>query len=222
MNRFKEYKNLYNVYRKIIRKCLIAFIVLIVLFILSFMLIMFGMPIDIMFAVVIFFFGAIAAGIICLLVGPLTAKQLAQFDPPALSRINETLPTIKMQDGFGVTGDAIVVVRAVRLFLYPVKNALWIYKNVTTTMLYGFIPIHKGSSLVVAGKNRKSFSIGIRNKSEVVDFLQSELEKFRRGIFYGFNDELSSLYYNHIDKMIAMSAEYDSQYNEMTFENGQV
>lgn len=219
MNCYKEFSNLYKVYKRMLRKSLIAFFVLIVLCVVFFMLIVFDMPIEFSLGVVTCFFGAIAAGIVCLVLGPLTAKRLSKLDPIALSRVNEALPTLKMQEGFGVTADAIVIVRSVALYLYPVKNALWIHKNVTTTMLYGIIPIHKSSSLVIEGKDKKRFTIGIKNKSEIVDYLHSELEKYRRGIFYGYSDELSRLFQNDIDRMIAMSAEYDSQYNEMTFEN---
>lgn len=222
MNRYREFNNLYQVYKRMLRKSLIAFFVLIVLCVVFFMLIIFDMPIEFSLGVVTCFFGAIAAGIVCLVLGPLTAKRLSKLDPIALSRVNEALPALKMQEGFGVTADAIVIVRSMALYLYPVKNALWIHKNVTTTMLYGIIPIHKSSSLVIEGKDKKRFTIGIKNKSEIVDYLHSELEKYRRGIFYGYSDELSRLFHNDIDRMIAMSAEYDSQYNEMTFENDQI
>lgn len=222
MNRYKEFNNLYQVYKKMFRKSLIAFLVLIVLCVVFFMLIVFDMPIEFSLGVVTCFFGAIAAGIVCLVLGPLTAKRLSTLDPIALSRVNDALPTLKMQEGFGVTADAIVIVRSMALFLYPVKNALWIHKNVTTTMLYGIIPIYKSSSLFIGGKDKKTFSIGIRNKSEIVDYLHTELEKYRRGIFYGYSDELSRLFNDDIDRMIAMSVEYDSQYNEMTFETNQV
>lgn len=222
MNRYKEFNNLYQVYKKMFRKSLIAFLVLIVLCVVFFMLIVFDMPIEFSLGVVTCFFGAIAAGIVCLVLGPLMAKRLSTLDPIALSRVNEALPTLKMQEGFGVTADAIVIVRSMALFLYPVKNALWIHKNVTTTMLYGIIPIYKSSSLFIGGKDKKTFSIGIRNKSEIVDYLHTELEKYRRGIFYGYSDELSRLFNDDIDRMIAMSVEYDSQYNEMTFETNQV
>lgn len=222
MNRYREFNNLYQVYKRMLRKSLIAFFVLIVLCAVFFMLIIFDMPIEFSLGVVTCFFGAIAAGIVCLVLGPLTAKRLSKLDPIALSRVNEALPALKMQEGFGVTADAIVIVRSMALYLYPVKNALWIHKNVTTTMLYGIIPIHKSSSLVIEGKDKKRFTIGIKNKSEIVDYLHSELEKYRRGIFYGYSDELSRLFHNDIDRMIAMSAEYDSQYNEMTFENDQI
>lgn len=222
MNRYKEFNNLYQVYKKMLRKSLIAFFVLIVLCVMFFMLIVFDMPIEFSLGVVTCFFGAIAAGIMCLVLGPLTAKRLSKLDPIALSRVNEALPTLKMQEGFGVTADAIVIVRSMALYLYPVKNALWIHKNVTTTMLYGIIPIYKSSSLIIGGKDKKSFQISIKNKSEIVDYLHSELQKYRKGIFYGYSDELSRLYNNDIDRMIAMSVEYDSQYNEMTFDNNQV
>ena len=222
MNRYKEFNNLYQVYKKMLRKSLIAFFVLIVLCVMFFMLIVFDMPIEFSLGVVTCFFGAIAAGIMCLVLGPLTAKRLSKLDPIALSRVNEALPTLKMQEGFGVTADAIVIVRSMALYLYPVKNALWIHKNVTTTVLYGIIPIYKSSSLIIGGKDKKSFQIGIKNKSEIVDYLHSELQKYRKGIFYGYSDELSRLYNNDIDRMIAMSVEYNSQYNEMTFDNNQV
>lgn len=130
-----EFDNLYQVYKRMVRKSLIAFLVLIVLCVMFFVLIVFDMPIELMIGVVICFFGGIAAGIMCLVLGPLTAKRLSKLDPIALSRVNEALPTLKMQEGFGVTADVIVIVRCMALYLYPVKNALWIHKNVTTTTL---------------------------------------------------------------------------------------
>lgn len=54
----------------------------------------------------------------CLVLGPLTAKRLSKLDPVALSRVNEALSTLKMQEGFGVTADAIVIMRSMALYLY--------------------------------------------------------------------------------------------------------
>lgn len=213
MNRYREYHNLYQVYRRMLRKNLIAFLIHTVLCVVFFFLIVFDMPIELMYGVVICFSGGIVAGILCLVLGPLMAKQLSVFDPVALSRVNKALPTLNMQEGFGVTADAIVIMRRKALYLYPVKNALWIYKDDITTMLFSIIPIHKYTTLTIAGKDKKSFVIGIKNKSDVISFLQSELQKYRKGIFYGFSGELSILYHNNIDRMIAMSVEYDSQYN---------
>lgn len=213
MNRYREYHNLYQVYRRMLKKGLMAFLILTVLCVVFFFLIVFDMPIELMYGMVICFAGGIAAGILCLVLGPRMAKQLSVFDPVALSRLNKALPTLNMQEGFGVTADAIVIMRMMALYLYPVKNVLWIHTEVTTMMLYDIIPTHKYTTLTIAGKDKKSFVIGIKNKSDVISFLQSELQKYRKGIFYGFSEDLYILYHNNIDRMIAMSVEYDSQYN---------
>lgn len=213
MNRYREYHNLYQVYRRMLKKGLIAFLILTVLCVIFLFLIAFDMPVELMYGVGICFAGGIIEGILCLVLGPRMAKQLSLLDPVALSRVNKALPTLNMQEGFGVTADAIVIMRRMVVYLYPVKNVLWIYKDVTTEMLYGIIPLYKSTTLIIAGKDKKSFIIGIKNKSDVISFLQSELQKYRKGIFYGYSEDLFILYHNNIDRMIAMSVECDSRYN---------
>lgn len=129
MRQFKEYKNLYNVYRHIVRKIRAAFLILFTLFIASFIFsIHHTSDTTIGMAVITFIFWFFS-GIVCLVIPLGIEMTCAEFDPMALNRINEALPKIKMQEGFGVTQDAIVVVGFVRLDLIPIKDVLWIYKN---------------------------------------------------------------------------------------------
>lgn len=51
MNRYREYHNLYQVYRRMLRKNLIAFLIHTVLCVVFFFLIVFDMPIELMYDV---------------------------------------------------------------------------------------------------------------------------------------------------------------------------
>ena len=137
------------------------------------------------------------------------SKSLSRFTPQELEQINGSIPQLQMQEGCGVTSNALIFGKN-RLFIYPVRDILWIYKNVITTRLYG-IPLSSQSSIVVCGKNGKQFSCKTKKNTDIIAFLQSQLVQYRRGIFYGYSPELNAMYRKDINRMIAISEERDSQ-----------
>ncbi|MCH5272729.1 MAG: hypothetical protein J1E35_03555 [Lachnospiraceae bacterium] len=213
MNRLKEYENLYKLYRRSQTKRLLLFAVFFGLFVLSFLLMITDVPFDIIMVMMLMIMPAIAVGIICLVMRRMTAKSLARFTSDELRRIDSAVLTIPMQRGFGVTRDALVSSKG-RLFLYPVKDILWIYKHVDTTKLYGIITVSKISSVVIAGKDKKRYDFIIKNKSNIVEFLQKELQPYRKGIIYGYAPELDKMFNKEFDKMVSSCEEYEREHNE--------
>lgn len=211
MNNLKEFSNLYGFIKRRQRGPMTALIIILVLFILSFVTIplMDGVP---LFPILFFIMLAIVGA--AYLASRSTAKKLfACFTPDELARIDQDIPSIQMKDGCGVTRDAVIFGKGM---LYPVKNILWIYKHVSTTRLYGVIPVSKDSFLVIAGKDKKRRSCKIKNKSDVIEFLRDGLSQYRKGIFYGYSEELDKLYLSDIQKMISMSQEHELQNTEMS------
>lgn len=209
MNNLKEFSNLYVFYKRRQRGPKTALIIFLILFILSFATLPFmdGVP---MFPILFFIMLAIVGA--AYLASRSTAKKLfACFTQDELARIDQEIPTIQMKDGCGVTRDALIFGKGM---LYPSKNILWIYKHVSTTRLYGIIPVSKDSFLVIAGKDKKRRSCKIKNNSDVIEFLRDGLSQYHKGIFYGYSEELNRLYLSDIQKMISMSKEYELQNTE--------
>ena len=206
MENLKEFSNLYVYFKRRQRGPMTALIIIFVLFILSLATIplMDGVA---LFPILFFFMLAIV-GAAYLATRSTAKKLLACFTQDELARIDRDLPSVQMKDGCGVTRDAVIYGNGM---LYPVKNILWIYKHVSTTRLYGIIPVSKDSFLIIAGKDKKRRSCKIKNKSDVLEFLRDELSQYRKGIFYGYSEELDKLYLGDIQKMISMSEEYALQ-----------
>lgn len=202
MKRFKEYRNLYKLYQRGHRKWVIAFFLFFLLFALSVVSIGFGMPPAIVLAIISFFAIDLFVGIMCLVMGRITARKLALFRPDELSRLDISMPTLRMEEGFAVTPDAFVHLGMGRVFCYPARDILWVYKHTITTMLYGLLPMSKDSTLMIACRDRKRYGFRVRNKSEVLEYLRLELEEYYPGILFGYNSDLDSRFPKEIDEVI--------------------
>lgn len=212
MENLKEYKNLYELYRRGLNKRLIALVILFLLFLSSFVAVCADLMFDAaMTVMVITFFSLVAVVVVCIASRVRTSKSLSHFTIAELERIDAQIPSIKMQESIGVTLEAVICCAGGSLILLPTKDVLWVYKEVTTTKYYGLIPVSKFSSLCIVDRNHKRRTFSTKNKTNIVAFLQQELQKYRKGIFYGYSNELYSMFCNDFERMLSMSDEYEKQ-----------
>lgn len=140
-----------------------------------------------------------------------SSKSLVKLPPEALKRVNDSLLTSPSFEGLTVTADAVVYTFN-SLILFPLEDILWIYRHELSTYYAGFIPLGKTAYAVICTRNGKRQSIRLKNnKIDVVGFLQSQLSRIRRGIFYGYDADLDKMFRKNIGQMIAMSDQYASQ-----------
>lgn len=212
MKDFKEYNNLFELYRRNQNKWLTALAIFIVLLILSFAAAVADVFFDTaMVLMVISLFCSIAVAITSLVIRIRTVRSLSRFTDGELSRIDSQITSMQKMDNIGVISDAVVYCSRGALILYAVKDILWVYREVTTTRMYGIIPISKLSSVCIIDKNRKRHTFPTRNKNDAVVFLQKELQKYRKGIFYGYSQELNTMFYHDFNRMLSLSEDYEMQ-----------
>lgn len=138
MKYLKSFKNLYSLYQKTQKKILLVVIILFTVFLLSLVLIIMNLSTDFVILMTIMIFPAIIMTIFYVVVRSIAKKSLSRFTENELSRIERDLDSTEISEGYAVTRDALVVSSG-KLFIYPIKDIVWIYKNVTSTKLYGVL-----------------------------------------------------------------------------------
>lgn len=204
MSSLKDYSNIYELYRKNLKRMLPLLIVELLL--LGFLSAVFIIGGELMFLLLPAILLLIVA-IVSFSFQRTSKKVLTYFTQEELARIDGAIPSIQMEDGFGVTEDALICGRGG--LIYPVKNILWVYKRVNTTNLYRVIPVNRNSYVVVIGKDHKGASCKVRNNVNIIEFLQKELQQYRKGIFFGYSAELDTLYRQDFNKMVSISEEHE-------------
>ncbi|MCH5325197.1 MAG: hypothetical protein J1E39_08275 [Eubacterium sp.] len=212
MKKFKQYHNLYAIYRHEQNKMLVIMIIMLVIFLSAVVTLCFDIDPAITAIMMIMIIPTLIIGIFYLFNRHFAVKAVSRFTAEELERVNNDILSAHTEEGFSVTRDA-VVCRNGRLFIYPVRNILWVYKNVVTTNLYGVVPVAKNSTVVIVGKDKKLYNCRTKNKSNIVAFLQSQLQQYRRGIFYGYSPDIDTMFRKDFGRMLAVSEEYDRQQN---------
>lgn len=212
MNNLKDYANLNELFGRNQKKRLIGLAVMFLIVLFGFFSFILDIPFGISMTCILFIIPTIAMGIVCLVMKFITKKSLSRFTPDELARINNDIMSVQVLDGYSVTQDAVICAKQ-KLFLYPVKNVIWVYKHVTTTSMYGVIPVSKQSCVMIAGKDHKRYSCKMKNKSEVVEFLQAGLSQYRKEIFYGYGPDLDEMFRKNFERMVAISEQSENQIN---------
>lgn len=211
----KNYDNIYRLYARGRNKSMICFFVSLFVVIFSFFMMLFAEDGWFDFVMIV-----MIAAIVCLVIFAIlwpvrchgAKKQVSVFTPQQLTSINYEMAFNQKYDHFIVTSQAVVNDSGI-LGLVPVANILWIYKEVTTTRMYGLIPVSKSSVLVIRSRDKRKYTVNIKNDSQVINFLQSELQKYKSDIIYGYSPELLNLYNNDINQLIAVAASQQQFYN---------
>lgn len=210
MSKLKDYSNIYELHRKNLKRMLPLLIVeLLLIGFLSAVFITGEEPLFLLLPAILL----IIVIIVSFSFHRTSKKVLTYFTQEELTRIDRAIPSIQLEDGFGVTEDALICGRGG--LIYPVKNILWVYKREVTTNLYRVIPVNRNSYVVVIGKDHKGGSCKVRNNVNIIEFLQRELQQYRKGIFFGYSNELDTLYRQDFNKMVSMSEEYERQNSPM-------
>lgn len=208
MKQIKKYENIYGLYWNNQKIWLLLSGICVLLFMLAFVAIIFDAPFAVSMTLFLMIIPGVILGISSLVLRYLVKKSLARFTDAQLSRINNEIPLVQTKEGFCVTHDALICSRG-RLFLYPVKDILWIYKQVTTTKMYGVIPMGKSSVLMIGGMDHKRYGCKTNNKGDIVEFLHAGLQPYRKGVFYGYSNELDRMFRKNFNRMVEMSKEQE-------------
>lgn len=209
IKKLKNYKNLYALYQKSRNSFRIPFFICLILFVLSFVTIFMDVPFELTMTMMLMIIPVIILGITLLVIRWRTARSASKFTEQELAEIDNEIPMHQKNEGFLVTRHAVICgCNKGGLLLYPVKNMLWVYKTVTTGKMYGLIPIYKYTVLVFAGRDKKRRTFTVKNKGNIVEFLRSELSKYRMDIIYGYENGLDTMYRKDINQMIALADEY--------------
>ncbi len=210
MSKFKVYRNLYELYKKQQNKRMIAFYILIALFLSTLIIFATDLPFEVGIVTMMMIFPAIGVGVVALVFKSRSKKSFERFTPEELARIDSQIPMLTFNEGYAVTQDAIINTKK-ELFLYPVKDILWIYKNVSTVRYYGVIPVSKTSTVMIAGTDHKIYGHPTKNKTDIIEDLHNELIQYRKGIFYGYSPEIEQMFKKNFDSMVAASRRYDAE-----------
>lgn len=207
MKAYKEYSNLYRLYSKNRNVFMVPFFVFLAIFVLAVpTMIIDNFPFGVTITMLMMIFPALLYAILWPVFLARTKKTFKAFTPMQLSQINTELLSRTGYDGLTVTSQAVVGTK-LGLQLVPLANILWVYKNVTVTKLNGIIPIHKETQLIIADRNHKMHSFKIKNKGEALEFVTSELLKYKQDIVIGFERGMDDIYKKDINRLIAFSQE---------------
>ncbi len=207
MKQLKEYPNLHQLYTGSINRLQKPCLICLLLFVLAFATFLIDhFPFGLTLAMMGMIFPAILFGVLWLVFSARTKKLLRAFSQEKLRAIDDALPSVSMYENLCVTDQAVISTK-MGLELVPMETLLWVYTEVTVTKLYGIIPIHRDTMLIMAGRDRKKYAFRIKNSQKAVPFLQEELLKHRLDIVFGNEPGLEEIYKNDIDRMIAFSQE---------------
>lgn len=188
------------------KKNLITMLVLFFIFLLSFALIVTEIPIVVIIIMMVMIIPAIIMGIIYLVIRYTAKKSLSRFTEDELNRIDRDIESTEINEGYGVTRDAIVVNKS-RFFIYPIKDLVWIYKQVTATKLYGVLTVSKSSVIVIAGRDHKRYTFKTKNKSNIVEFLKFELDQYNKSVIYGYSTEFDLMFRKNFNQILSLIEE---------------
>lgn len=139
-------------------------------------------------------------------------KSWEQFTPNELSQIDMEFSTAPQIYSSIITSKAICVYNMHTFTAIPVKDVLWIYGS-TVTHKMNFIPYNKEHSLVLLSRNGGSYILGRVNtggfskkkpNDEKIEQIRNILYPYRKGIVYGYTEEMYQLFTRDFGKAIEM------------------
>lgn len=139
-------------------------------------------------------------------------KSWEQFSPAELSQIDAEFPTAPQVYSSIITSKAICIYEMHTFTAVPVKDVLWIYGSIMTQKM-NFIPYNKEHSLALLARNGRSYTLGRVNtggfskkkpNDEKIEQLRNFLYPYRKGIVYGYSEEMYKLFTMDFGKAIEM------------------
>lgn len=204
MQRLQPYGNLKRIYSKSVKPWIIVSAVLTVLAaVASVLQIVYTDNYNILFFIIF----PLMFSVVWLTRRNITKKSLSNFSDSGLKRLNDEINSVDMTEGFGVTSEAMAATQN-QLFALPINDVVWIYSHVTTGRIM-FVPVASSYDIVVVDRNKRRYYLKGKlqktNQENIINFLQSGLSLTRPGIFYGYSEELNTLFYQSFDRMVEMS-----------------
>lgn len=207
MSKLKDYEHLYALNRKASGKYRTASLVLWSIFVLGFVTLMFDfIPFGLTTAMILCVIPSFAFTCFWLTANLITKRNLRAFTPQQLAVMDADVGFKAAYDNIVVTREAVIGAKA-GLELIPIENLLWIYNKVSTVKYLGFIPIHKNTSVVFAGRNHKRQEIRVSNNGYALDFLQDEIFHYRQDVVFGYERGVEDIYNKDIGRLIAFANE---------------
>ncbi len=137
-------------------------------------------------------------------------RSWEQFSDEELKKIDEEILTAPKVYSNIITSVAIIWNNSHTFMAIPVKDVLWIYNRVFVSKM-NFIPYNKEHSLMLLSKNGEEYNLGSTNiggfskkqpNDANIEILKNALSPYRKGIIYGYSNEIASLFANDFEKAI--------------------
>ncbi len=216
MKQIKEYEHLRKLYKRSKKGYMVLLVIITffaALFILLILLSMLSIRLidkALMYSIPIFLI-ALILWIPVIFKDVILKSKIKKFTEEEVDRINDAIPYADKSGDFIITRDALIITTG-RLRFIPVKNILWVYgeHTHTTSRMYGIKYSESDSfNIIIADKNKRKFSFISYQFKNDLSFLNTTLSKYRRGIFFGYSDQLDQMYSNNFEKMLAISEAAD-------------
>lgn len=139
-------------------------------------------------------------------------KSWEQFLPEELEIIDKEFPTALQVFSSVITSKALCVYDAHTFTAIPVKDILWVYCDILTQKL-NFIPYSKIHSIMLLARDGKRYNIGSMTTggftkkmpaNEKIEQIHKFLEQYRKGIVYGYDNDLYQMFSLNFGKAIEM------------------
>ncbi len=139
--------------------------------------------------------------------------KFKKFTDDELVRFNEAIPNIDPKKRYLVIEDALII-REKEFVLIPIRDILWIYNEhmyITHKTLGTVTGTSEMSHTIIKGKNKKILCITSNVYIGNLAHLREELSLYRRGIFYGYSEELNYMFCKDFKRMLAASEAADAE-----------
>ncbi len=134
------------------------------------------------------------------------------LSPQEIAMLDQQIPYGVEAFSFVATPTAILVYEAKTVRVIPVRDIMWIYGNVVKQTM-NFIPTSKFHTLYLLARDGGTYSLGqittggFSKKApldEAIVQLKNLLFPYRKGIVYGYSDEISNYFHGNLAAAIQM------------------
>ncbi len=134
------------------------------------------------------------------------------LSPQEITMLDQQIPYGIEAFSFVATPTAILVYEMKTVRVIPVRDIMWIYGNVQTLTM-NFIPTSKTHTLYLLARDGETYSLGqittggFSKKApldEAIAQLQNLLFPYRKGIVYGYTDEISNYFHGNFAGAVQM------------------
>ena len=139
-------------------------------------------------------------------------KSWNLLSPQEIAMLDQQIPYGVEAFSFVATPTAILVYEAKTVRVIPIRDIMWIYGNVVKQTM-NFIPTSKFHTLYLLARDGGTYSLGqittggFSKKApldEAVAQLQNLLFPYRKGIVYGYSDEIANYFQGNFAGAVQM------------------